>query len=177
MTTTGSCAVTLHPMTQAEYDVRIPALIAGYAGSLLRSGRATTATALAESRRQHAELLPDGLATERMLFLVARSAGADDAPPVGWIWVGLPGPAEPERPAWIYDIEVDAAQRGNGYGRALLAAVEPLLAARGVTRLGLNVFADNPVARRLYESAGYAVTAQQMVKPIGSTSAAPAAEA
>ncbi|MFV2011337.1 MULTISPECIES: GNAT family N-acetyltransferase [unclassified Micromonospora] len=168
MTTSDQRAVALHPMTQAEYDVRIPALVAGYAGSLLRSGRATTATALTESRRQHAELLPDGLATERMLFLVARPADADDARPVGWIWVGLPDSAEPERPAWIYNIEVDAAHRGNGYGRAILAAVEPVLATRGVTRLGLNVFGDNLVARRLYESTGFTVTAQQMVKPIGS---------
>ncbi|MFV2085662.1 GNAT family N-acetyltransferase [Micromonospora sp. LOL_021] len=168
MTTSDGRAVSLHPMTQNEYDVRIPALVAGYAGSLLRSGRATTATALAESRRQHAELLPDGLATERMLFLVARPAGAADARPVGWIWVGLPDSGDLERPAWIYNIEVDTAQRGNGYGRAILAAVEPVLAARGVTRLGLNVFGDNLVARRLYESTGFTVTAQQMVKPIGS---------
>ncbi|WFE24622.1 GNAT family N-acetyltransferase [Solwaraspora sp. WMMD937] len=160
--------VSLHPMTQSEYDVRIPALVAGYAGDLLRSGRATTETALTESRRQHAELVPDGLATERMLFLVVRQTGTDDARPVGWIWVGLPDPAEPERPAWIYNIEVDTAHRGTGYGRAILAAVEPVLAARGVTRLGLNVFGDNLAARRLYESTGFTVTAQQMVKPIGS---------
>ncbi|MFY1632086.1 GNAT family N-acetyltransferase [Solwaraspora sp. WMMB335] len=171
MTTSGSRAVTLHPMTQPEYDIRIPALVATYAGNLLRSGRTTSATALAESRRQHAELLPDGLATGRMLFLVARPAGADDAPPIGWIWVGLPDPAEPQRPAWIYNIEVDPAHRGNGYGRAVLAAVEPVLTAQGVTRLGLNVFADNTVARRLYESTGFAVTAQQMVKPIGPAAA------
>lgn len=172
VTPSNQRAVTLRPMTQAEYDLRMPVLMEGYAASLVQAGRATAATALAESRRQHAELLPAGLATERMLFLAAVPTGVLDSPPVGWIWVGLPDPAEPERPAWIYNIEVDPAHRGHGYGRALLAAVEPLLAAHGVTRLGLNVFADNPVARRLYETTGFAVTAQQMVKPIGS--AAPA---
>ncbi|MFV2018645.1 GNAT family N-acetyltransferase [Micromonospora sp. LOL_023] len=167
MTPSDQHAVTLLPMTQAEFDVRMPVLVERYAESLVRSGRTSAALALDESGRQHTNLLPAGLATDRMLFLAARPTDAADAPAVGWIWIGLPDPAEPDLPAWIYNIEVDADQRGNGYGRAILTAVEPLLAARGVLRLGLNVFADNPVARRLYESTGFAVTAQQMVKPIG----------
>ncbi|MDG4766340.1 GNAT family N-acetyltransferase [Solwaraspora sp. WMMD406] len=158
-------------MTQTEFDDRFPRLLEGYAASLVRSGRATNATAIAESRRQHDELLPAGLATERMLFLIARAADAADAPPVGWLWVGLPEPAEHDRPAWIYYVEVDAGQRGNGYGRTILSTIEPLLAERGVTRIGLNVFSDNPVARRLYESIGFAVTAQQMIKSIGPVAA------
>jgi hypothetical protein len=38
--------------------------------------------------------------------------------------------------------------------------------ARGMTSLGLNVHGQNMVARSLYESLGYEVTALQMKKPV-----------
>jgi ribosomal protein S18 acetylase RimI-like enzyme len=38
--------------------------------------------------------------------------------------------------------------------------------SRGMTSLGLNVFGQNTVARGLYESLGYDVTALQMKKPV-----------
>jgi ribosomal protein S18 acetylase RimI-like enzyme len=38
--------------------------------------------------------------------------------------------------------------------------------ARGMTSLGLNVHGHNVVARSLYESLGYDVTAMQMKKPV-----------
>ena len=37
-------------------------------------------------------------------------------------------------------------------------------AARGMTSVGLNVHGQNTVARGLYDSLGYQVTAQQMKK-------------
>ena len=36
--------------------------------------------------------------------------------------------------------------------------------AVGVSRIELNVFADNPVARHLYETEGYVEMSRQMVK-------------
>jgi ribosomal protein S18 acetylase RimI-like enzyme len=37
---------------------------------------------------------------------------------------------------------------------------------RNFTRAGLNVFGDNAVARRLYESLGYHETARQLYKDL-----------
>jgi len=68
--------------------------------------------------------------------------------------------------AWVYNVEVDATERGKGYGRAILLAAEEELVRRGVTRLALNVFADNTVALRLYEDLGFRTTAQQMIKQL-----------
>ncbi len=65
---------------------------------------------------------------------------------------------------WIYDIEVVEDQRGRGYGRALLDAVEREVVARGGDSVGLNVFGANAVAKGLYESAGYEVAAFLMRK-------------
>ncbi len=55
---------------------------------------------------------------------------------------------------------------GVAVGVTWIALVHP----RGVGSLGLNVFGSNEAARRLYESAGYAVTTQQMQKRLGPSS-------
>ena len=83
---------------------------------------------------------------------------------MGVVWVALDRrPGE----AWIYDIEVNAEQRGKGYGRALLQAAEEEAARHGSKAIGLNVFGTNTVARQLYESSGYQITALNMRKELG----------
>jgi ribosomal protein S18 acetylase RimI-like enzyme len=64
--------------------------------------------------------------------------------------------------AWIFDISVDPVHRGKGHGRALLDALHDAARELGATSMTLNVFGDNATAIRLYESAGYSVTSQQM---------------
>jgi ribosomal protein S18 acetylase RimI-like enzyme len=62
---------------------------------------------------------------------------------------------------------VDEAYRGRGYGRAAPEALEPLAISLGYGSIGLHVFGDNEVARRLYRSAGYAETDVSMLKRLG----------
>jgi ribosomal protein S18 acetylase RimI-like enzyme len=155
-------AVTLRPMTGDELAARTAALTEDYALDLHRSRGLPLDLARLESRRQTAELLPDGVATDGMLMFVAEADGAA----VGWIWISLP--SSPERPdtAWIYEVQIDAGHRRNGYGGAVMRAAESELARRGVTRLALNVFGDNTAAIRLYESLGFRTTSQQMAKSV-----------
>ena len=70
------------------------------------------------------------------------------------------------RPGSSTDISVDQGHRGKGHGRALLDALHDAARALGATSMTLNVFGDNATAIRLYESSGYAVTAQQMKKEL-----------
>ena len=65
---------------------------------------------------------------------------------------------------WIYDVEVDEAHRGKGYGREIMLLAERECRRRGLTSLRLNVFGPNTVAQRLYESLGYEITSQNMAK-------------
>jgi ribosomal-protein-alanine N-acetyltransferase len=58
--------------------------------------------------------------------------------------------------AEILSIAVDAASRGRGLARDLLARHKTALAARGVHRLCLEVEAGNQPARALYARAGFA---------------------
>lgn len=58
--------------------------------------------------------------------------------------------------AEILSIAVRPDRRGEGVGRALLAAFEAEAAARGARRVLLDVAEGNLPARRLYAAAGYA---------------------
>ena len=62
--------------------------------------------------------------------------------------------------ARLYSISVATAARGQGIGLRLLAACEQSAAARGATRLRLEVRSTNTSAHRLYDGAGYRVIAQ-----------------
>jgi ribosomal protein S18 acetylase RimI-like enzyme len=57
----------------------------------------------------------------------------------------------------IQGLAVDPGWRGRGIGRALLGAACELAARQGARRVTLRVLASNGPARRLYESAGFAV--------------------
>jgi ribosomal-protein-alanine N-acetyltransferase len=56
----------------------------------------------------------------------------------------------------IQTIAVDPERRGAGLGRALMHALIDESRRRGVAELFLEVRADNPIARSLYESLGFA---------------------
>lgn len=107
------------------------------------------------------QLLPQGRDTPRVLLLCAENS---DGEYVGYVWVGLERSGGASPGAWIYDIEVNETHRGKGYGRAILQAAEKETLKNGVTKIGLNVFGPNQVARNLYESAGYDITQMQMSK-------------
>jgi len=74
--------------------------------------------------------------------------------PVGWLWV-TPTGGEPGRAAFLHQITVIESRRRQGYGRAMLQALEAVLARDGFEELRLNVMAANRPARRLYAAAGY----------------------
>ncbi len=154
----------LRSMTAAEFETYRARLVPEYAAEHVRAGHWTADQAETLAAAQVDDLLPAGPDTPGMLVRIASTAGGE---PVGLVWVGLDRP----RPgaAWIYDIEVNAEHRGKGYGRALLRAAEQEAARQGSQAIGLNVFGPNTVARRLYESSGYQVTAMNMRKELGAS--------
>ncbi|MFI8436451.1 GNAT family N-acetyltransferase [Streptomyces sp. NPDC079020] len=116
-----------------------------------------------KAERDQAHNLPDGLATEGMWFRVLFRA--DER--VGLVWVARLEEKEPgEAIGYVFDVEVDPAHRGRGYGRALMHLAEDVTRDAGLGRLGLHVFATNTPALRLYESLGYAVTQRNLAKAL-----------
>lgn len=98
-----------------------------------------------------------------MLVLTAETTAGEA---IGQLWVGLSGSTGSGGGAWIYDIEIIPSQRGNGYGRVLLAMAEEQTTRNGATAIGLNVFGPNKIARNLYETSGYEIVAQVMRKQL-----------
>lgn len=155
--------VSVRAMTPDEFDRWQDELAAGYAREHVTAGNWTSEEALDRAREAAAGFLPQGMATPGMLFLVGELA---DGSPVGWLWIGLTHPRGLADCAFLYDIEVAAGHRGQGLGRALLAAGERAARERGAQALELNVFGANETARKLYETSGYRVVTQQMRKDL-----------
>ncbi|MYX41504.1 GNAT family N-acetyltransferase [Streptomyces sp. SID89] len=113
--------------------------------------------ARAKSRDDHARLLPQGAATPNMRISVLEHEGV----PVGTVWVALD-----EDRAFVYDVMADERFRGRGHGRSLMLLAERHAVAAGKNRIGLNVFAGNTPAERLYESLGYEPTVYALHKQL-----------
>ncbi|GGS72991.1 GNAT family N-acetyltransferase [Streptomyces cinerochromogenes] len=144
------------PMTGAEFDAWREADTERYTRSWTGRGL-PEAVARAKARDDHARLLPQGLATEGMLFSVLEHAGG----PVGTLWLALE-----EARAFVFDVETDAAHRGRGHGRTLMLLAERQAIEAGRPVLGLNVFADNTPAERLYASLGYETVTRSLSKTL-----------
>ena len=63
-------------------------------------------------------------------------------------------------------MEVAEDHRGRGLGRRLMLAAERECLAAGVADLGLNVFAGNTPALRLYGALGYRTTVHHLAKTL-----------
>ncbi|MGW2524278.1 GNAT family N-acetyltransferase [Streptomyces sp. NPDC001617] len=144
------------PMTEAEFEAWREYESEAYARTWIERG-VPEAAAREKARRDHATALRQGLGTDNMWFSVLEHEGSR----VGILWLGLRGDA-----AHVYDVEVDEAHRGHGHGRTLMLLAEARTIAAGRRVLGLNVFAGNAPAERLYESLGYRTTQYCLYKPL-----------
>lgn len=93
------------------------------------------------------ELMRDELTAPHRHYLALVDAAGEVRGYGGLLAVGSEGD--------IQTIAVAPELRGRGLGRRLMEALRAEARARGVRELFLEVRADNPVARSLYESLGF----------------------
>ncbi|ANP53949.1 ribosomal protein S18 acetylase RimI-like enzyme [Streptomyces griseochromogenes] len=144
------------PMTEAEFGAWLAHESEAYARLWTERG-VPEAEAYAKARHDHETLLPHGLATENMMFSVVEHEGVR----VGTLWLAL----QDDR-AYVFDVEAEGAHRGRGHGRTLMLLAEAQAIAAGRRLLGLNVFAGNTPAERLYESLGYETARYSLYKDL-----------
>ena len=147
--------VTLRPLREDEYGAWDAEHRREYARGLVEHAGLTQAEAEAKVARDIPAALPDGLATPDVHVWAAEADGRR----VGTVFFGLRGTE-----AWLYEITIDEGERGRGYGRSAMLALEEEVRALGHDRLALNVWGGNEVARGLYRSLGYAEQAVHMRK-------------
>ncbi|WP_445399770.1 GNAT family N-acetyltransferase [Streptomyces sp. LE64] len=150
---------TARPMEPAEYGPWREAAGAAYLAEWTERG-VPEPQARAKVAHDWARLLPEGPATPGAAFGVLEHDGAT----VGTIWVTTSAPSDDG--AFVLDVEVAPERRGEGHGRTLMRHAERIALDAGHTRLGLNVFAGNTPALRLYESLGYRPVAHHLYKPL-----------
>ncbi len=56
---------------------------------------------------------------------------------------------------WVYYVAVDPGHQGKDFGRAIMAAAEDWLRARGIEKLMLLVRSDNTKVQKFYEKLDY----------------------
>ena len=152
----------LRPMNDAEFPQVRAELMEDYAAQRARNFGTTLDEERRAAQRQFADLLPGGMSTEKHHFWsVVNDAGARLG--VLWAFVDVD-----QGRAFIYDIAIDEPHRGKGHGRRTLELLEDFVKPLGVTRISLNVFADNDVAIGLYEKQGYRTTNLNMTKHLSS---------
>jgi len=153
----------LRPIMAAEFPAFLAASKAGYAEGIELHGGQSHAAAQKKADHDMAAVLSQGLETPgHRIFLIEA-----DGVVVGRLWL-----AEREtggrRVLYIYDVSIEVAHQGHGFGRAAMRFAEVEARARGLERIELNVFGGNDVARGLYRSLGYVETSVQMAKDLGS---------
>lgn len=144
------------PMTEDEFGPWVARSQDDYARDWIRRG-VPEDEARAKAVRDHAVLLPEGRDTDGMLFSVLEHHGAA----VGTLWLSVTG-----KRAYVFDVEADPVHRGRGHGRTLMLLAEAQAVAAGRRLIGLNVFAGNTPAERLYDSLGYATTQYSVYKAV-----------
>jgi ribosomal protein S18 acetylase RimI-like enzyme len=149
--------IVLVALTLKEQHAFVTEQVADYAEWLIDRGEAADpAAALARAR---AEIEPE---IEAAVQAGEEFWAAHDAQgvTVGWLWVKPSLDGLPPDAACLYQILVKAELRRQGYGTAMLTALEYVLAAAGRRELRLNVWDTNMAGRCLYERAGYELAEQ-----------------
>jgi len=148
-------------MDEEEYTAFLEYIIPDYAKENVKAGYWSEGEAMEKSRKAIESLLPEGLNTaDHHLFTIE-----DQGQRVGLIWMR----AQVDRPikqGFIFDVNVDAEQRGKGYGKQAMLLIEDKARELGLDQIGLHVFAENKVARGLYEKVGYRVASLNMLKDL-----------
>ncbi|MFI9024870.1 GNAT family N-acetyltransferase [Streptomyces sp. NPDC053560] len=147
------------PLDESEYPAWREAAQAEFVRVMAAQGE--PAGRVAElAADSHRRLLPEGVRTPGQSLRVLSHEGTD----VGTLWTALVVPGEAG--GYVYDVQVAPEHRGRGHGRTLMGIAERECLAAGHRVLGLNVYSDNAVARRLYESLGYLTTDHLLWKPL-----------
>jgi GNAT superfamily N-acetyltransferase len=147
--------IVLRPLRDDEFSEWDDAHRREYARGLVEDAGLSREAAEAKVARDVPGVLPHGLATEGTWIWVVEADGRR----VGTVFLGLR-----DGGAWLYDITIDPAERGKGYGRGAMTAVEEEARMLGHDKIALNVWGGNEVARGLYRSLGWSEESVQMRK-------------
>jgi ribosomal protein S18 acetylase RimI-like enzyme len=158
----ASPTVRLEAMPENEYTAHVERSTANFAKSSPRYRDWNYDEAVADVRKDYfSKIMPQGFASPgHLLYLLYEGETR-----IGVLHLGeTPVPGSKSLYAW--DFEIFEPFRGRGLGKLAMKQAAILMKERGYTRVTLNVFGQNTVARGLYESMGFEVRSVQMSKEL-----------
>jgi GNAT superfamily N-acetyltransferase len=148
-------------MRDDEFAAWLPLMRDRYAEDMVRDADLPPERAKSKAVDDIERLFPGGKPSPEQLVFVVEA----DGEPVGDLWLAERDDAF-QRCLFVFDIRLEEAARGKGYGRAAMTFAEEEARRRGHDRVALNVFGANEVARGLYRSLGYQENAVAMSKKL-----------
>ena len=155
--------ISLRAMTEEEFQAFLAQSVPEYASEKVRAGNWTPEEALGRSRKDHATLLPEGLASTHQRLYTIELEGR----PVGRLWLSV-DPQTAGGAGFIYDLFVAEPFRRQGIAVEAMRLLEKEALSFGVGSLALHVFGYNVAARGLYQKLGYEITNINMSKTLSS---------
>lgn len=159
---TEQAEIQLEPMSEKEFEEYAERSCATFARTSPRYRDTNFEAALKEVREDFfSRIMPDGFSSKgHFLFNIINGNAR-----VGYIHLAeYPKPGSKTIFAW--DFEIFEPYRRQGFAKKAMAAVAKLLLAKGYSRVSLNVFGNNGVAIKLYESMGFNITQIQMSREL-----------
>ena len=155
--------VRLRPLLDEEFDAYVAHGQAAYARDMVDQAGVPREAAEAKAEQDWKTLLQQRLASPGQFLFAVEDAASRER--IGDVWY-----AERDndlgKVAFVYSIEIFEPFRGRGLGRQAMGLIEEEARSRGLTKISLNVFGGNDIARSLYRSLGYAETAVFMAKTL-----------
>jgi ribosomal protein S18 acetylase RimI-like enzyme len=150
-------------MTELEYAAWLAVTIPAYAADKVASGQWSEDASLELSKKEYAELLPQGLATpDNHLFTITDS----QATAVGVLWFAVKTKFN-ARVANVFDVSVWPNHQREGHAFRAFVALEDEVRKLGLSGIALHVFGHNKGAQALYAKLGFYPTNISLFKPVG----------
>jgi GNAT superfamily N-acetyltransferase len=144
-----------------EFAAWLPAMRDRYAEDMIKDADLPPERASSKAAEDIERLFPGGEpSAEQLVFIIETDGRA-----VGDLWLAERDDSF-QRCLFVFDVRLDEAARGKGYGRAAMTFAEEEARRRWHDRVALNVFGKNEVARNLYRSLGYDENAVAMSKKL-----------
>ena len=145
-------SVILRRMTDAEFQAFCAYSIQDHARELMQQNQLAHETAVAEAQKELAEMLPDGIHTERHFLMTIEDAQSNM--PVGFLWT-IHEETDGKKQSFLCDFVIHAEHRRKGYATDALQVMEQTAREVGCQESVLFVANGNTAANALYEKCGY----------------------
>jgi ribosomal protein S18 acetylase RimI-like enzyme len=151
----------LQIMTEDDFTAYKAFCTKNYAQSISENIRIPLDQALVNSEKEIDGSLSQGLSTpnQHLYNIILASENGETA--IGYLWLDVD---ENRKRCFIADIYLHEKFRSQGWGTKTLDLLETRMKAQGITRIGLNVFANNTIAQGLYQKMGYRMSSMIMNK-------------